>query len=132
MSVTEVLFAKLALQVPGQLIPVGLLVTVPAVDGTPIGKYPTVRVEVDEATKAGVTVIAVVTVTTQLLTPEQAPLQPLKEYPGAAVAVNVTCVPVANVAMQTLLASPPFPLHSMPAGVLVITPAFAGGAITVT
>lgn len=127
------LLAKLALQVPGHAIPVGLLVTVPAVDDTPIGKYATVRVdEVDEATKVGVTVIAVVTVTTQLLTPEQAPLHPLKEYPGAAVAVNVTCVPVANVARQTLLASPPFPLHSMPAGALVITPAFAGGAVTVT
>ena len=130
---TWVLFAKLALQVPGQLIPLGLLVTVPAVDDTPAGKYATVRLEeLGEPTKLGVTVIAAVTVTTQLLTPEQAPLQPLKEYPGAAVAVNVTCVPVANVATQTLLASPPFPLHSMPAGALVITPTFAGGAVTVT
>jgi hypothetical protein len=38
-----VLLAKLAVQVPGQLIPVGLLTTVPAVDDTPDGKYETVR-----------------------------------------------------------------------------------------
>jgi hypothetical protein len=127
-----VLSAKFALQVPGQVIPDGLLVTVPAVDGTPIGKYPTVRVELEEAVKVGVIVIAVVTVMTQLLTPEQAPLHPLKEYPWSAVAVNVTFMPVGNVAWQTLLASPPSPLHSMPAGVLVMTPVFAGGAVTVT
>lgn len=125
--------SKLELQVPGQAIPEGALVTVPAADGTPTGRYETVRTEVvEEAVKVGVTVIAVVTVTTQLLWPEQAPLHPLKEYPGAAVAVNVTCVPVGKDARHTLLVSPPFPLHSMPAGVLVITPAFAGGAVTVT
>jgi hypothetical protein len=46
----------------------------------------------------GLTVNAELTVTTQLFVPEQDPLQPVKEYPAAAVAISVTCVPVGNIA----------------------------------
>jgi predicted acyltransferase len=76
-SVTCVPFAKFPLQVWGQLIPDGLLVTVPAVPGVLAGKYVTVKRLEAPGLNVGVTVVAEFTVTTQLLVPEQPPpLQP--------------------------------------------------------
>jgi hypothetical protein len=47
-----------------------------------------------------VTLCAAFIVTTQLPTPLQAPLQPLKPQPSAGVAVSVTCVPAVKFALH--------------------------------
>ena len=70
MSETFVPEEKLAVHVPGQLIPAGLLVTVPVPEE--------VTVSGDEpAEKVALTVSAPVISTLQPAAPEQAPLQPL-------------------------------------------------------
>lgn len=71
-SVTFVFGAKLALHVPGQLIPVGLLVTVPV----PLPDV--VTVNASPGVNAADTLSVAVIVTLQAAIPEQAPLQPPK------------------------------------------------------
>jgi hypothetical protein len=105
--VTWVPGAKLALQVDGQLMPEGELVTVPL----PV----TLTVNVDSWVKVAVTARAVLIVTVQPPVPLQAPLQPLKTQPLVAVAVKVTFVPLENPALHV-------DGQLMPAGLLVTVP----------
>ena len=72
MSETFVPEAKLAVHVPGQLIPAGLLVTVPVPDSVIVSAYDA------EVEKVAPTVLAPVMSTVQPAVPEQAPLQPPK------------------------------------------------------
>src|SRR5437773_11579873 len=119
-SVTAVPLAKLAEQVAPQVIPAGVLVTVPL----PVPAGETVRMKVCDV-KVAVTVVAAETVTTHVPVPEQPPpLQPLKVEPAAGVAVSVTAVPLVKLAEQVApqviparaLVTVPLPV---PAGVTV-------------
>jgi hypothetical protein len=65
--------------------------------------------------KVAVTVRAALIVTVQLPVPLHEPLQPANVEPAAALAVSVTCVPVANVLVHV---AP----HEIPAGALVTVP----------
>ena len=71
----------------GQVMPAGLLATVPA--PVPLG----VTVSTKVGVKIAVTVVAAETVTVQGPVPMHAPLQPVKAEPAAGVAVSVTTVP---------------------------------------
>jgi hypothetical protein len=88
LSVTSVFGAKVAVQPVveefEQLIPAGLLVTVPV----PAPAVATVSPK--PALKLAPTVVAAVMVTLQLLVPEQPPLHPSKKKLLLGVAVNVT------------------------------------------
>jgi hypothetical protein len=85
-NVTCVLFAKLALQVPGQVIPPGLLVTVPV--PTPMSEMVTVPSWV----KVAVTELGDEIVNTQgLVFPLHDPVQAPNPYPAPGSAVSVTC-----------------------------------------
>jgi hypothetical protein len=75
-------------QVAPQLMPAGLLLTVPA----PAPLLVTDRVT-GSRLKVAVTAVAWVTVTAQVPVPEQAPLQPAKDEPAEGAAVSVTVVP---------------------------------------
>jgi hypothetical protein len=87
-SVTVMPVAKSAAHVPGQEIPLGLLVTVPV----PLPVKFTVSRSVETATlKRAVTVAFPVTL--QAPVPEQPPLQPANTEPGAAAALRDTGVP---------------------------------------
>ena len=86
--VTLVPELKLALHVPGQLMPAGDEVTVPV----PVPASATVNVRC-RTPKVAVALAAALTVTWQVLVPEQAPLQPLKTELVPGVAVSVTAVP---------------------------------------
>src|SRR5947209_1703289 len=111
-SVTAVPLAKLAAQVAPQVMPAGLLVTVPA----PVPALGTVSVKVCRVNVA-VTVVAALKVTVQAPVPEQPPpLQPPKVEPAAGAAVSVTAVPFVKLAAQV---AP----QVMPAGLLVTLPA---------
>jgi hypothetical protein len=66
--------------------------------------------------KEAVTAVAAFTVTAQVAVPLQAPLQPAKAEPEAALAVSVIGVPAATAAVQTVP-------HAIPAGELVTVPA---------
>ena len=77
-SVTAVPFVKLAAQVGPQVMPAGLLVTVPA----PAPALETVSTRA--GVKVAVTVVAAESVTVQAPVPEQPPLQPVKVEPGRA------------------------------------------------
>src|SRR3989475_5904382 len=95
-SVTAVPLAKLAAQVAPQVMPAGLLVTLPA----PVPALETVSVKVCRV-KVAVTVVAALRVTVQAPGPEQPPpLQPLKVEPAAGAAVSVTAVALAKLAAQ--------------------------------
>jgi hypothetical protein len=72
--------------VDGQLIPAGLLVTVPVPDTV------TVSCGVCVWAKVAVTAVAVFVVIVHALDPLQAPLQPVKVSPAAGDAVSVTMV----------------------------------------
>src|SRR3989442_13289162 len=110
-SVTAVPLAKLAAQVAPQVMPAGLLVTVPA----PVPALETVSVKVCRV-KVAATVVAAESVTVQAPVPEQPPpLQPLKVEPAAGAAVSVTAVPLAKLAAQV---AP----QVIPAGLLVTAP----------
>jgi len=103
--------AKLALQVAPQLMPAGMLVTVPL----PLSL--TARVNEGEVfcVKVARTLSAAFIVTLQAPLPPHAPLHPLKFQPNAGVAVRVTGVPAAKLALQL---AP----QSMPAGALATVP----------
>lgn len=97
-SVTELPLVKLAVQAVPQLIPAGELVTVPV----PAPAFVTVNETVlGAAVNVAVTVWLLVMTTVQAPVPLQPPpLQPAKADPPVAVAVSVTEVPGANVAVQ--------------------------------
>ena len=88
LSVTEVPDAKLAVQLLPQLMPVGLEVTVPV----PVPARVTASAKLDELLNVAVTARAAVIDTAQVPVPVQAPLQPAKLDPVAALAVSVTTV----------------------------------------
>ncbi len=84
-NVTRVLTAKSKEQVAPQLMPAGLLETVPE----PVPLFVTVKVKALIA-KVAWTDLAASMVTWHVPLPVQAPLQPVKEDPASAVAVSVT------------------------------------------
>jgi hypothetical protein len=94
LSVTCWPMAKLALHVGVQLMPEGVLVTVPFPD------MKTASVEEAPDTKVADTDCAEFIVTTQLAVPLHAPPQPLKYEPEPAVAVSATCAPPAKLALH--------------------------------
>jgi len=113
--------AKLAVQVAPQLMPAGLLVTLPA----PVPALETVSVKVRRV-KVAVTVVAAESVTTHVPVPEQPPpLQPLKVAPTAGVAVSVTAVPLAKLAVHV---TP----QLIPTGALVTVPLPVPALLTVS
>ena len=67
------------------------------------------------AVKLAVTLCAWLMLVRQLPVPVQAPLQPLKMLPAAGVALSVTLVPLASLALHV---AP----QLMPAGLLLIVP----------
>src|SRR5574341_798218 len=99
----------LAPQVLPQLIPAGVLVTVPL----PVPGRVTVRVGL--GAKVAVTLAGVSRVTVQGPVPLQAPLQPAKKEPAAGAAVRATRLWVAKLALQVLP-------QLIPAGALVTLP----------
>jgi hypothetical protein len=105
--------AKLALQVPGQEMPAGEEVMVPA----PFPAVATVMVcpPTTVAVKVAVTVVVPLMVTMQVPVPLQAPDQPVKVDPTVAPAVSVTTVPSAKVGLQA-------PGQETPAGDEVTVP----------
>jgi len=111
---------KFALQVPGQLMPVGVLVTVP----DPVPANVTVSAKFTVALKVAVTDRAALMVTAQLAVPVHAPLQPAKVEPVVGVSAKMTLVPLAKLALQV-------PGQLMPAGVLVTVPLPVPAAVTV-
>jgi phage tail protein X len=98
-KVTTVPLLKFALQVLGQVIPLGLLVTLP--DPVPANVTESAKV-VAEVLNVAVTDLAALIVTLQVPVPLQAPLQPAKVDPAAAAAVKVTTVPLLKFALQVL------------------------------
>lgn len=106
-SATCVFCAKSAEQVPGQLMPAGLLVTVPVPETLTVSGY----VGLNVAVKA----VAALTVTVQAPVPEHAPLHPPNIELAPADAVSVTCVPWAKLAEHVVG-------QSMPAGLLFTVP----------
>ena len=109
LSVTDVPDAKVPLQLWPQLIPAGLLVTVPVPGPTAD------TVTVPGAEKVAPTVVSAFSTTVHFPAPEQAPLHPENGSPAAGVAVRVTAEPAAKRALQVV---PQF----MPAGVLLTIP----------
>jgi hypothetical protein len=112
-SVTVAPELKLALQVAPQLMPAGLLLTVPL----PVPALLTVRVKVlgGAVLKVALTDLAASIVTVQLPVPLQAPPHPANTEPEAGVGVRVTEVPWAKLAEQV---TP----QLIPAGLLVRVP----------
>jgi hypothetical protein len=110
-SVTAVPLAKLALHVAPQLIPAGLLVTVPE----PVPAVCTVSVSVGVILNVAVTELAAVSVTLQAPVPVQAPDHPANVDPALAVGVSVTAVPLAKPALHVVG-------QLIPAGLLVTVP----------
>ncbi len=97
-SVTSVPLAKVAEQVVPQLMPAGLLVTVPL----PVPARTTAS-ETPPTLNVAVTVVFAVRVTLQVPVPlHPPPLHPAKLEPAAGVAVSVTLVPPAKAAEQVV------------------------------
>ncbi len=123
-SVMDVPDAKLPVQVPVvQLIPAGVLATVPV----PVPAKVTVNTTPAVVPlKLAETVAAAVIVTVQVgVVPEQAPPQLEKTKFVPALAVSVTAVPCAKLALQV-------PGQLMPPDELVILPAPAAGGVIVS
>jgi len=95
-SVTGVPKAKLALQVCPQLIPEGLLVTLPV----PVPLRATVSAGVVEELKLAITEVFCVSITLQAPVPVQAPDHPANTEFAVGDAARVTCVPLENFAVQ--------------------------------
>jgi hypothetical protein len=111
-KVTSTPLVNEAEQVLPQLIPAGLLVTVPV----PLPVFVIDKRKLWAATwglNVAVQVLAISIVTTPVLQP--VPVQPAKVEPEAGAAVSVTSVPLANEAEQTLP-------QLIPAGLLVTVP----------
>ena len=121
-KVTAVPLAKLAEQVAPQLMPAGVLVTVPE----PVPDLVTVSAKLFvDCAKLATTVVAAVMVRVQVPVPSHGPApQPVKVEPVAGVAVSVIAVPLAKLAEQV---AP----QLMPAGVLVTVPVPAPALVTV-
>jgi hypothetical protein len=118
LTLTLVPVAKPAEHVPGQEIPGGALVTVPA----PVPAVTTVSVL---STNVAVTLWSESIVTVHVSVPEQPPpLQPVNVEPAAGVAVSVTDVPDASVCEQA-------GGHEIPAGELVTDPEPSPASVTV-
>jgi len=113
-SVTDVPDGNVALQIVPQLIPEGLLVTVPAFAG-PDRVTLNITGGGGKVLKVAVTAVFAFKVTWQDPVPWQAPLHPAKDEFAAGVAVSVTCVPEAKLKLQTCP-------QLMPAGLLVTVP----------
>jgi hypothetical protein len=119
-SVTPAPVLKFAEQVAPQLMPAGVLLTVPVpvpAKVTLIGKA--------FGTKSASTVWAEFRVTEQAPVPEQAPLQPLNTEPAAGVGVRVTTEPLEKIAAQV---AP----QLIPAGALTTDPVPAPDVVTVS
>jgi hypothetical protein len=122
-SVTCAPLAKLAEQVVGQLIPAGLLVTVPA----PLPASLTVSAKLFvPPPKPAVTDVAAVIVTVQVPVPSHvAFVQPVNVEPVAGVAVKTIWVPLAKFAEHAVG-------QLIPAGVLVTVPVPVPVRVTVS
>jgi len=120
-KVTTVPLLKLALQVLGQLMPLGLLLTVPVPVPATVTESANV---VTVVLKVAVTAFAALMVTLQVPVPEQAPLQPAKVDPADAAAVKVTTVPLLKLALQVLG-------QTIPLGLLVTVPDPVPAGVTV-
>jgi|SRR5689334_1675093 len=119
-SVTELPVGNEALQVFPQLMPAGLLVTVPVPPPTLV----TVRVE-GTALNVAVTDLLALIATTQVPVPlHPLPLQPAKVDPDAGAAVNVTVVPDEKGKLHVVP-------QSIPAGLLVTVPIPTPALVTV-
>lgn len=122
---TAVPGAKLAeqtVEVAEQLIPAGVLVTVPL----PAPDKATVNAMVPmPPLKVAVTFSAALSVRLQVLMPEQPPLHPPKEKLLLGVAVSVSCAPGAKVALHV-------PGQLIPAGLLVTDPVPLPASATVS
>ena len=126
-SVTLAPSPRFAVQVCGQLIPAGELVTVPV----PRPAKVTVTPAAGSVKEAPTVVFAFIT-TVQVPFPEQAPDQPLKVAPPFGVAVSTTLVPDGNDALQVapqlipagLLVTVPFPFPAE------VTVSWTGGWLT--
>jgi hypothetical protein len=123
LRVTEVPKAKLALQAWPQLIPGGMLVTLPV--PVPLRATVSAGVGVVEALKLAITEVFCVRVTLQSPVPVQAPDHPANKEFAIGDAVSVTCVPLENLAVQD------WP-QLMPAGLLLTVPAPGPAAWTVS
>ena len=88
MRVTFVFLKKEKEHVEPQLIPAGLLVTVP------VPLLVTLSVYLGSEVKLALTLLAAFMVTTQTPVPEQAPLQPLNCQPESGFTARVTLVPL--------------------------------------
>jgi hypothetical protein len=114
--------SKLALQVCGQLIPAGLLVTVPV----PARVTVSIAVFCAELLKVAVTCSLAPSVTTHVgLLPQSLPVHPAKIELAPAVAVRVTADPVEKPALQLCP-------QLMPAGLLVTLPEPIPAKVTVS
>jgi hypothetical protein len=116
-SVTCVLGAKSAEHVPGQLIPAGLLVTVPV----PVTATVSESAPLNDAD----TLVAALSITVHVVAvPEQLPpLHPLKKLFAAGFSVRVTCVFGAKLAEHV-------PGQLIPPGLLVTVPLPEAGPVT--
>ena len=117
--VTGVAGLKVALHVDPQLMPEGLLVTVPC----PVPLRLTVST--GKSLNVAVTDSLLVNVITQVPEPLQEPDQPEKNEFAIAAAVSVTCVPLEKLAVHELP-------QLMPPGLLLTTPAPAPAAFTLS
>ena len=122
MSVTSVPAGNAAVQVVPQLMPAGVLVTVPP----PVPERVTVRLkETGLAVNVAVTDALAFMVIAQGPVPVQAPVQPAKVELEPAVAASVTWVPGANEDAHALP-------QLIPAGVLVTVPVPVPASATVS
>ena len=117
-SVTCVFCGNVAEHAVGQLIPAGLLVTVPLPDPD------IVTVNCSPGLNAALTVWSVVIVTAHAPVPEHAPLQLAKKSFCAGVAVSCTVAFAAKVAAQAVG-------QLIPCGLLVTVPSPAAATLTV-
>lgn len=88
--VTAEPFGKAAVQVAPQLMPAGLLVTVPV----PVPASTTVSWTAGAVSNVAVTVVSAAKATVHVPVPEQAPDQPVKLDPAAGAGVSTTEVPI--------------------------------------